>query len=154
MIKLVFKIIYQSYLMALGMVPNKKFINKAKTRMKNQIDLKERTIARLVKRGGLRNLIYAKCVDCIFDQTCKGTHVQQIRECSVTDCPLYNQRLSPGLLRHSQAEILEGGGKNPGLKKIFPVDRKTLANLFKIYFRAQKIIIFFGADPYRNRKLP
>lgn len=40
----------------------------------------------------MRKAINAKCKDCIFDSCVPGTWRQQVEDCTITDCPLWNVR--------------------------------------------------------------
>ena len=56
-------------------------------------DLREATIARLLKKGGLRAHIDAMCCWCIYDPLGgAGTWRQQVGACTSTTCPLYAVR--------------------------------------------------------------
>lgn len=53
-----------------------------------------------------REAIRAKCEDCICDLCQPGTKLQQIRECTSTDCPLHEWRPGAGTV---QAAALSHG---------------------------------------------
>lgn len=40
-----------------------------------------------------RDAIVAKCKECIYDTNCTGTWVQQVTNCTYTECSLYDFRL-------------------------------------------------------------
>jgi len=50
------------------------------------------TIHRLVKKGGLRARIDAKCCECIYDPYEAGTWRKQVENCTSLTCPLYDVR--------------------------------------------------------------
>ena len=56
---------------------------------------KEAIIARLLKKSGKRALIDANCVQCVYDETERGTYRKQVWECSARDCVFYAVRLRP-----------------------------------------------------------
>ena len=43
-------------------------------------------------KKGYKSKIAAKCVDCIYDETQSGTWRQQVEECAVLSCPLWDVR--------------------------------------------------------------
>ena len=49
-------------------------------------------IAERLRRPGYRARIDAKCVDCTYDEAAPGTWRAQVRECTVTGCPLWPVR--------------------------------------------------------------
>ena len=55
-------------------------------------DHRTQTISRLVKKGGLRARIDAKCCECIYDPPQEGTWRKQVLNCTSCDCPLYEVR--------------------------------------------------------------
>ena len=56
---------------------------------------KNAIIARLLKKSGKRALIDANCVQCVYDETERGTYRKQVWECSARDCVFYSVRLRP-----------------------------------------------------------
>ena len=62
-------------------------------------DLREATIARLLKKGGLRAHIDAMCCSCVYDPSNGGTWRQQIDACTVTLCPLHAVRATTSASR-------------------------------------------------------
>lgn len=50
------------------------------------------TILRLVKKGGLRARIDAKCCECVYDPIQTGTWRKQVENCTSLTCPLYEVR--------------------------------------------------------------
>ncbi len=53
---------------------------------------KQKVIDRLVKKGGLRALVDAKCCDCCYDELDAGTWRKQVEKCPIVDCPLFSVR--------------------------------------------------------------
>ena len=43
----------------------------------------------------LRNAINQKCKDCIFDEEVEGGWIQQVSQCELTDCSLWEHRPKP-----------------------------------------------------------
>ena len=43
----------------------------------------------------LRNAIYLKCMDCIYDPEVEGGWKQQVSQCELTACPLWEYRPHP-----------------------------------------------------------
>jgi hypothetical protein len=62
------------------------------TNNNNQMDIKEKTISRLLKKGKLRGRIDAKCCECIYDPIGDGTWRFQVEICTSFMCPLYPVR--------------------------------------------------------------
>jgi hypothetical protein len=54
------------------------------------------TIHRLIKKGGLRARIDAKCCECIYDPHSGGTWRKQVENCTSRACPLYEVRPHAG----------------------------------------------------------
>jgi hypothetical protein len=54
------------------------------------------TISRLIKKGGLRARIDAKCCECIYDPLSEGTWRKQVENCVSLACPLYEVRPHAG----------------------------------------------------------
>lgn len=46
-------------------------------------------------RPSFRNAINAKCKDCVYDKTERGTWREQVADCGVPTCPLYAVRPVP-----------------------------------------------------------
>ena len=59
---------------------------------KTEPDLRDKTIARLVKKGGLRSKIDAMCCYCIYDSYGEGNWRQQVGKCTAYECPLFTVR--------------------------------------------------------------
>ena len=57
---------------------------------------KLKVINRLVKKGGLRALVNAKCYDCTYDALAPGTWRKQVENCPSVDCPLFSARPKSG----------------------------------------------------------
>jgi len=53
---------------------------------------RDELVQKMVKKGGFRALVNAKCVDCIYDELAPGSWRKQVGNCTVTDCPLYSVR--------------------------------------------------------------
>ena len=51
-------------------------------------------IESLQKKPGLRSRIDAHCVWCSYDELVPGSWRKQVRECGVSDCPLFDVRPS------------------------------------------------------------
>lgn len=66
----------------------KKRIKKSKGRKEDRAFL----IARYVTIGTARDLIRAKCIECIYDVGGEGTWRKQVSDCTDSDCPLYSKR--------------------------------------------------------------
>lgn len=63
--------------------------------MKNdntQMDVKDKTVQRLMKNGKLRGSIDAKCAECIYDPIGDGSWRLQVENCTSFACPLYPVR--------------------------------------------------------------
>ena len=58
----------------------------------NKDELRQSVIHRLVKKGGLRAKIDAKCCECIYDPYAEGTWRKQVENCTSFTCPLYEVR--------------------------------------------------------------
>ena len=68
----------------------------------------------------LRNAINMKCKDCIYDPEVDGGWIQQVSQCDLSACPLWEHRphprtspLSPKMTRnqcHFQSNGVEVGG--------------------------------------------
>ena len=43
----------------------------------------------------LRNAINQKCKDCIYDPEVEGGWIQQVSQCELSDCPLWEHRPQP-----------------------------------------------------------
>lgn len=71
------------------------------TNNSNQMDVKDKTIARLLKKGKLRGRIDAKCCECIYDPIGDGTWRFQVEICTSFTCPLYPVR--PTTIQETQA---------------------------------------------------
>ena len=57
-------------------------------------------VARHRQKRGLRGKITAKCIECSYDPLDKGTWRQQVEDCRVPDCPLYDVRPLPRGVKH------------------------------------------------------
>jgi len=57
-------------------------------------DRRDDLISSKIAKGNLRNLINAKCIECIYDPSSigAGTWTQQVTDCTSTICPLYSER--------------------------------------------------------------
>ncbi len=53
---------------------------------------KQNLLDKMVKKGGLRALINAKCIDCSYDELDAGTWRKQVKNCPIFDCPLHSVR--------------------------------------------------------------
>jgi hypothetical protein len=64
--------------------------------MSEKIESYWRKVEILVEReagkAGLRGKVNAKCIDCIYDPKGVGNWRQQVSQCTVESCPLYNVR--------------------------------------------------------------
>ena len=56
------------------------------------IRTRDQLVAWLVSKDTPRNRIYAKCVDCIYDEALGTNWRRQAAECTMPDCPLYPLR--------------------------------------------------------------
>ena len=57
--------------------------------------LKERIIAREIKKPGYKGKVRAFCCECIYDPHDVGTWLEQIERCTAPTCPLYSVRPTP-----------------------------------------------------------
>lgn len=55
-------------------------------------DIQQETVDRLVKKGGLRARIDAKCCECLYDTQSGGTWRKQVENCTSETCPLFAVR--------------------------------------------------------------
>lgn len=55
-------------------------------------EYRDTLISKLVNKGSFRALVDAKCIDCSYDESDKGTWRQQVEACRVPSCPLYSRR--------------------------------------------------------------
>ena len=53
---------------------------------------KERLVARLASKPGLRGAIDANCVECIYDPRDSGTWRKQCEDCNVLSCQMFAKR--------------------------------------------------------------
>ena len=53
---------------------------------------KDKLIAKLVAKPGLRSKVDANCIDCIYDPAEKGNWRQQVADCSCFMCPMHTVR--------------------------------------------------------------
>jgi len=53
---------------------------------------REELIAKQAGKPGLRGRINAMCISCAYEQSNGGTWRQQVRDCTVKDCPLWEVR--------------------------------------------------------------
>ncbi len=53
---------------------------------------RSRTIERLMKKGGFKARISAKCCECAYDPYQEGSWRQQVQKCTSFSCPLYSVR--------------------------------------------------------------
>jgi len=45
-----------------------------------------------VNKSGFKGAVFAKCIECIYDERSPGTWRQQVEECTGRECPLFNRR--------------------------------------------------------------
>jgi len=55
----------------------------------NKLDIKTKTVQRLMSKGKLRGGIDAKCAECIYDPIGDGSWRLQVENCTSFGCPLY-----------------------------------------------------------------
>jgi len=58
----------------------------------NELDMKAKTVQRLMSKGKLRGSIDAKCCECIYDPMGDGSWRSQVENCTSFSCPLYEVR--------------------------------------------------------------
>jgi len=65
-----------------------------------ELTFKQKLVARIAKKGGLRACVNAHCCQCIYDELVPGTWRKQVENCTVEDCALYLKRPSTTGSRH------------------------------------------------------